>query len=183
MTATYRPLALAGVQLVEPGTFKDTRGVFFESFDAREFAAATGEAVAFVQDYHSESAKGVLRGLHYQWPRAQGKLVRVVEGEVFDVVVDLREKSSTCGRWVAETLSAANRRMLWIPAGFAHGFLVLGERATVLYKVTTHYDADAQQCIRWDDADLSIDWPLKESPLVSARDTQGRPFATAPRFR
>lgn len=169
---------LAGVLVIEPRVFGDERGFFFESFNQRAFDEAAGAHVDFVQDNHSKSSRNVLRGLHYQLPpKAQGKLVRVVQGEVFDVAVDLRKDSKTFGQWVGEVLSAENKRQLWIPAGFAHGFLTLSETAEFLYKTTDYYSPEHERCIRWDDADLGIQWPLSSQPLVSGKDALGAPFS------
>ncbi len=171
------PTALAGVYAIEPKVYGDDRGYFYESFNAARFAALTGAAVEFVQDNHSRSARGVLRGLHYQAaPRAQGKLVRVVAGAVWDVAVDLRPESPTCGRWIAEELSAANRRMLWIPAGFAHGFLTLEDGTEFLYKTTDYWSPAHERCIAWNDADLGIPWPLSGAPTLSPKDAAGTAF-------
>lgn len=171
------PTAIADVLLIEPRVFGDARGFFYESFNARGFAAATGLDVNFVQDNHSKSARGVLRGLHYQVQKPQGKLVRVVAGEVFDVVVDIRPESPTYGQWVGEHLSADNQRQLWIPAGLAHGFLVLSESAEFLYKTTDYYAPEFERCLAWDDAHLNIAWPLDGLvPAVSAKDALGHPF-------
>ena len=164
-------LAIPDVLLLEPKVFGDARGFFYESFNQQAFAAATGCDVTFVQDNHSRSARGVLRGLHYQLPpKAQGKLVRVVAGEVFDVAVDIRHASPTFGRWVGEFLSADNKRQLWIPPGFAHGFMVLSESAEFLYKTTDYYAPALERCIQWDDPELAIDWPAGFAPLLSAKD-------------
>ena len=172
------PTAIADVLLMEPRVFGDARGFFYESFNARDFAAATGLDVNFVQDNHSKSARGVLRGLHYQVKKPQGKLVRVVSGEVFDVVVDIRPQSPTYGQWVGEHLSASNQRQLWIPPGLAHGFLVLSESAEFLYKTTDYYAPEFERCLAWDDAHLNIAWPLDGLvPVVSAKDALGHPFA------
>jgi dTDP-4-dehydrorhamnose 3,5-epimerase len=171
------PTAIADVLLIEPRVFGDARGFFYESFNARDFAAATGLNVNFVQDNHSKSARGVLRGLHYQVQKPQGKLVRVVSGEVFDVVVDIRPQSPTYGQWVGEHLSASNQRQLWIPPGLAHGFLVLSESAEFLYKTTDYYAPEFERCLAWDDAHLNIAWPLDGLvPVVSAKDALGHPF-------
>lgn len=168
------PSAIPDVILFEPKVFGDERGFFFESFNAREFAKATGLEAQFVQDNHSRSRQGVLRGLHYQLaPKAQGKLVRVIEGEVFDVAVDIRRGSPTFGQWVGEFLSAENKRQLWIPAGFAHGFAVLSENAEFLYKTTDYWSPEHERCIRWDDPTLAIPWPVPGAPLVSDKDRQG----------
>ena len=180
---TFRPTALAGVLLVEPEVHGDARGHFFEAFNRRALEAAAGRAVDFVQDNQSLSARGVLRGLHYQLPHPQGKLVRALRGEIFDVAVDLRRGSPTFGRWAGERLSGANRRQLWIPEGFAHGFLVLSDEAEVLYKVTGYWHAEAERCIRWDDPDLAVAWPLAgEAPRLSGKDAAGQRLAEAPVF-
>ncbi len=172
--------AIHDVLLIEPRVFGDARGFFFESFNQQAFAEATGLAVDFVQDNHSKSARDVLRGLHYQIaPKAQGKLVRVVQGEVFDVAVDLRRESKTFGQWVGEILSADNKKQLWIPPGFAHGFLTLSDSAEFLYKTTDYYSPAHERCIRWDDPDLAIRWPLQGAPLLAAKDQAGAAFATA----
>ena len=169
--------AIADVFLLEPRVFGDERGFFYESFNARAFAQATGADVQFVQDNHSKSAKDVLRGLHYQKEQPQGKLVRVTAGAVFDVVVDIRPQSPTYGIWVGEILSAENRRQLWIPAGLAHGFLVVSESAEFLYKTTDFYAPEHEKCIRWDDPTLKIAWPLNGGqPQLSGKDAQGQLF-------
>jgi dTDP-4-dehydrorhamnose 3,5-epimerase len=169
--------AIADVLLLEPKVFGDDRGFFFESFNARVFEQATGLNVTFVQDNHSKSARNVLRGLHYQTQQAQGKLVRVVAGEVFDVVVDVRPESPTYGKWVGEILSAQNQRQMWVPPGLAHGFLVLSENAEFLYKTTDYYAPQYEKCIAWNDAKLNIDWPLHgASPSLSAKDALGHAF-------
>jgi dTDP-4-dehydrorhamnose 3,5-epimerase len=174
------PTAIADVLLIEPTVFGDERGFFFESFNQRRFDEAVGHAVTFVQDNHSKSARGVLRGLHHQDPRPQGKLVRVTAGAVFDVVVDIRRGSPTFGLWVGEELSADNKRQLWIPPGLAHGFLVLSESAEFLYKTTDYWYPEHERCIRWDDADLAIAWPLHGAePRLSAKDAAGVTFAEA----
>ena len=171
------PLAIPDVLLIEPRVFGDERGFFFESFNQQRFNEATGLDLQSVQDNHSKSAKNVLRGLHYQLPpRAQGKLVRVVAGEVFDVAVDIRNDSPTFGQWVGEILSADNKHQLWIPPGLAHGFLVLSESAEFLYKTTDYYAPELERCIRWDDPDLAIKWPLDGEPTLSGKDAQGKPF-------
>jgi len=172
------PTALADVLLVEPKVFGDERGFFFESWNRRAFAAA-GIAAEFVQDNHSRSARGVLRGLHYQIEHAQGKLVRVVEGEVFDVAVDLRRSSAQFGRSVGVVLSAANRRMLWIPPGFAHGFVVLSDHAEFLYKATDYWYPQHERTLLWSDPALAIDWPLTGAPTLAAKDAAGRLLADA----
>lgn len=163
--------AIPDVLVIEPRVFGDERGFFFESFNQQAFDEAVGSKVVFVQDNHSKSAKNVLRGLHYQLPpKAQGKLVRVVQGEVFDVAVDIRKESPTFGKWVGEVLSAENKKQLWIPPGFAHGFLTLSETAEFLYKTTDYYAPQFERCIRWDDPHLSVAWQLSDSPQLSARD-------------
>lgn len=173
-------LAIPGVLLLEPKVFGDERGFFFESFNLETFAAATGLRPNFVQDNHSLSAKGVLRGLHYQLaPRAQGKLVRVVRGEVFDVAVDIRRGSPTFGHWVGACLSAENKRQLWVPTGFAHGFLTLSEQAEVLYKTTDFYSPADERCVLWSDPAIGIVWPLDSPPIVSAKDAVGLPLDQA----
>lgn len=174
---------LDGVVVLEPKVFGDARGFFFESFNAHKFEMATGTITSFVQDNHSRSAKGVLRGLHYQIRQPQGKLVRVVSGEVFDVAVDIRRSSPTFGQWFGDRLSAENKRQLWIPAGFAHGFVVLSESADFLYKTTDYWAPEFERCIAWNDPDLAIDWPLDGmTPLVSAKDAQGMAFKDAEVF-
>lgn len=172
MPYTVIPTAIPQVLVLEPKVFGDARGFFFESFNARDFAEATGLNVEFVQDNHSRSAKGVLRGLHYQIQHAQGKLVRVVEGEVFDVAVDLRRSSSTFGRWVGERLSADNHCQLWVPPGFAHGFVVLSEQAQFLYKTTDYWYPEHERSLRWNDPSLGIEWPLDGQPLLAAKDAE-----------
>ncbi|MFV1921585.1 MAG: dTDP-4-dehydrorhamnose 3,5-epimerase [Methylotenera sp.] len=162
------------VLIFEPRVFGDDRGFFYESFNAREFEKATGINAHFVQDNHSKSKKNVLRGLHYQTKQAQGKLVRVTQGEVFDVAVDLRRSSPTFGEWVGEVLSADNKRSLWLPAGFAHGFLVLSDTAEFLYKTTDFYAPDAEWIIKWDDPMIGVVWPLDGKPELSAKDAAGK---------
>lgn len=174
------PTEIPDVLLIEPKVFGDERGFFFESFNQRIWREKTGLERSFVQDNHSRSARGVLRGLHYQIEQPQGKLVRVVAGEVFDVAVDLRRSSPTFGRWVGVVLSAANKKQLWVPEGFAHGFLVLSESADFLYKTTDFYAPEHECCIRWDDPDLAVDWPLSGDPAVSEKDAGGRWFKSAP---
>ena len=172
------PTRIADVLLLEPKVFGDARGFFFESFNQNVFAEATGVDAQFVQDNHSKSAQGVLRGLHYQVQDAQGKLVRVTQGAVFDVAVDIRPGSPSYGQWVGEVLSADNKRQLWIPPGMAHGFLVLSESAEFLYKTTAYYAPAHERCIAWNDPTLAIDWPLADSqPLLSAKDQVGAAFA------
>ena len=180
MPYTVTPTEIPDVLILEPKVFGDARGFFFESFNARDFAQATDLNVDFVQDNHSKSARGVLRGLHYQIQHPQGKLVRVVQGEVFDVAVDLRKSSATFGRWVGVHLSADNHRQLWVPPGFAHGFVVTSESAEFLYKTTDYYAPEHERCIVWNDPTLAIDWPLQGvAPLLSQKDLQGAAFANA----
>ena len=172
------PCAIADVLLLEPKLFGDERGFFFESFNQRAFNQATGLDLQFVQDNHSRSARHVLRGLHYQAVQPQGKLVRVVAGEVFDVAVDIRRGSPTFGRWAGAILSATNKHQLWLPPGLAHGFLVLSESADFLYKTTDYYAPEHERCIAWDDTTLNIDWPLHgKSPVLSPKDMAGKAFA------
>lgn len=175
-------LAIPEVVLIEPKVFGDARGFFFESFNQKAFNEATGTNHQFVQDNHSRSAKGVLRGLHYQIQQPQGKLVRVVQGEVFDVAVDLRKRSKTFGQWVGEILSAENKRQLWIPEGFAHGFVVLSDTAEFLYKTTDYYAPAYERCILWNDETLAIHWPAGIQPILSAKDAQGKAFVDAEVF-
>ena len=171
------PTAIADVLVLEPRVFGDARGFFFESFNQRTFAEVTGVTLPFVQDNHSRSQKGVLRGLHYQVQQAQGKLVRVAQGVVFDVAVDIRPESPTYGSWVGEYLSADNKRQMWVPPGLAHGFLVLSDSAEFLYKTTDYYAPEHERCIAWNDPNLGIDWPLGGiSPQLSAKDQSGQPF-------
>ena len=176
------PLAVPDVVLIEPKVFGDERGFFFESFNQAQFEQAIGKSVQFVQDNHSLSARNVLRALHYQIQQPQGKLVRVVQGEVFDVAVDLRKSSKTFGHWVGEILSAENKRQLWIPEGFAHGFVVLSDTAEFLYKTTDYYAPAHERCILWNDATLAIQWPAGIQPILSAKDAQGKPFDDAEVF-
>ena len=167
---------LPGVLLLEPKVFGDARGFFLESYNQRTFAQATGESPVFVQDNHSRSTRGVLRGLHYQLKQPQGKLVRVTLGEVFDVAVDLRRSSPTFGRWYGCVLSAENKQQLWVPAGFGHGYLVLTEHAEFLYKTTDFYAPEHERCIAWNDPELGIRWPLPQGlsePVLSAKDKAG----------
>ncbi|UVM72900.1 dTDP-4-dehydrorhamnose 3,5-epimerase [Pseudomonas alvandae] len=173
---------LPDVLIIEPKVFGDERGFFYESFNAQAFAEATGRVVQFVQDNHSRSAKGVLRGLHYQIEHSQGKLVRVTEGEVLDVAVDIRRSSPTFGQWTSVRLSGQNHRQLWIPPGFAHGFVVLSESADFLYKTTDYYAPSAERCIRWDDPELAIDWELQGTPILSAKDQAGSALREADLF-
>ena len=179
------PTAIREVLIIEPRVFGDDRGFFYESFNARSFREATGLGVDFVQDNHSKSARGVLRGLHYQIEQTQGKLVRVIAGEVFDVAVDLRRSSRTFGQWVGVHLSGENRRQLWVPAGFAHGFVVLSESAEFLYKATDYYAPAHERSILWNDPDLGIIWPLPHgvtAPLLSPKDAAAARFADSETF-
>ena len=177
------PLAIADVLLIEPKIYEDTRGHFYESHNARTFEEAVGHHVQFVQDNHSLSRRGVVRGLHYQLaPAPQGKLVRVVAGEVFDVAVDIRRSSPSFGRWVGEILSAANHRQLWIPEGFAHGFMALSEGAEMLYKASDFYHRAAEHAIRWDDPDLAIAWPQGLTAILSDKDAAAPAFGNAVTF-
>ncbi|MCX7263567.1 MAG: dTDP-4-dehydrorhamnose 3,5-epimerase [Burkholderiales bacterium] len=167
---------------MEPKIFGDSRGFLFESFNAKDFANATGLDVNFVQDNHSKSAKGVLRGLHYQLQQAQGKLVRVTQGAVFDVAVDIRKSSPSFGKWVGCELSDTNHRQFWVPAGFAHGFIVISESADFLYKTTDYYAPAHERCISWNDPSIGINWPLGITPMLSAKDQQGVSLAAAQVF-
>jgi dTDP-4-dehydrorhamnose 3,5-epimerase len=173
MAYTVIPTAIPDVLILEPKVFGDSRGFFFESFNAKDFANVTGLDVEFVQDNHSRSAKGVLRGLHYQLQQAQGKLVRVTQGTVFDVAVDIRKSSPTFGKWVGCELSDANQRQFWVPAGFAHGFMVTSESADFLYKTTDYYAPAYERCISWNDPSIGINWPEGIAPLLSAKDQNG----------
>jgi dTDP-4-dehydrorhamnose 3,5-epimerase len=176
------PTPIADVFIIEPKVFGDERGFFFESFNRRQFAELTGRDVDFVQDNHSRSVKNVLRGLHYQIQQPQGKLVRVVQGAVFDVAVDIRRSSPTFGRHVGLELSAENKRMLWIPEGFAHGFLVLSDTAEFLYKTTDYWRPEYERSICWNDPTLAINWPLQTAPILSAKDAQGMSLQQAELF-
>lgn len=173
---------LPDVLILEPKVFGDERGFFYESFNAKAFAQATGLQLDFVQDNHSRSQKGVLRGLHYQIENTQGKLVRVTAGEVLDVAVDIRRSSPDFGKWTSVRLSAENNRQLWIPPGFAHGFVVLSNYAEFLYKTTDYYTPSAERCIRWDDPQLNIDWLLDGTPTLSAKNQNGKFLAEADVF-
>lgn len=177
-------LAIPDVLLIEPRVFGDARGFFYESFNAEGFRAATGVDLDFVQDNHSRSSRGVLRGLHYQLPpHAQGKLVRVVRGAVFDVAVDIRASSPSFGQWVGAELTEENHRQLWVPPGFAHGFLVLSDSADFLYKTTNYYAATHERCIAWDDSTLAVQWPkVGVTPQLSGKDQQGIPFVKSEVF-
>ena len=175
--------AIADVLLIEPKVFGDDRGFFFESFNQKAFNEATGLSVNFVQDNHSKSARNVLRGLHYQISQPQGKLVRVIAGEVFDVAVDIRRSSPTFGQWVGEFLSADNKRQLWVPPGLAHGFVVLSDSAEFLYKTTDYYAPEFERSIAWNDPTLAIEWPsLSGAPLLSGKDAKGVSFLQAELF-
>jgi dTDP-4-dehydrorhamnose 3,5-epimerase len=177
------PTAIPDVLLIEPKVFGDARGFFFESFNQKSFNEATGLDVNFVQDNHSRSSKGVLRGLHYQVQQPQGKLVRVVRGAVFDVAVDIRKNSPTFGRWVGVELSEDNHRQFWVPAGLTHGFLVLSETADFLYKTTDYYAPQHERCIAWDDPDIGIDWPdVGTPPTLSTKDREGSHFSSSTAF-
>ena len=169
--------AIPDVLIIEPKVFGDSRGFFMESFNAYGFREATGLDMEFVQDNHSRSSQGVLRGLHYQIRQPQGKLVRSVRGTVFDVAVDLRRSSATFGHWVGVELSEDNHRMFWVPPGFAHGFVVLSESADFLYKTTDYYAPEHERCLRWDDPSVGVEWPLTEEPKLSAKDEQGKVLA------
>lgn len=173
------PLSIPEVLVFEPKLFHDERGFFLESFNQHNFEEAIGYSVQFVQDNHSCSSKNTVRGLHYQIQQVQGKLVRVISGAIFDVAVDLRAKSPTFGQWVSELLTADNFKQLWIPEGFAHGFVVLSETAELLYKTTDFWAPEYERCIAWNDVALNIDWPLKEAPLLSTKDKQGISFHEA----
>jgi dTDP-4-dehydrorhamnose 3,5-epimerase len=168
--------AIPDVLIFEPRVFGDERGFFLESWNAREFDNAVGAKVQFVQDNHSRSRRGVLRGLHYQIKQPQGKLVRVARGRVFDAAVDLRKSSSTFGRWVGAELSEDNHRQVWIPFGFAHGFLVLSESADLIYKATDYYAPEHERCLIWNDPTVGINWPVNEKPILSAKDMAGLPL-------
>lgn len=174
-----RPTAIPDVLVVEPKVFRDDRGFFFESFNERAFSRAIGRTVAFVQDNHSLSLKHVLRGLHYQISQPQGKLIRVVSGSIFDVAVDLRRASPTFGQWVGDVLSAENRKQLWLPEGFAHGFVVLSDQAEVLYKTTDYWAPQHERCIIWNDPTIRITWPISAPPILSSKDAEGVQFANA----
>ena len=177
------PTAIPDVLIIEPKVFGDTRGFFMESFNQKAFNAAIGRNVEFVQDNHSRSTKGVLRGLHYQTQQPQGKLVRVVRGSVFDVAVDIRKSSTTFGKWVGVELSDENHKQVWIPPGFAHGFLVLSETADFLYKTTNYYSPIHERCIRWSDSEIDIQWPVMDCEyMVSNKDSMGVSFADADYF-
>lgn len=183
MPYTVTPTAIADVLVLEPKVFGDARGFFLESYNQRDFAQATGLQVNFVQDNHSRSSRGVLRGLHYQIQHPQGKLVRVTQGEVFDVVVDMRRSSPTFGRWVGETLSGSNHKQMWVPPGCAHGFVVLSDSADFLYKTTDYWYPEHERSVLWNDPDLAIAWPLQGlQPTLAAKDAQGTPWRQAQAF-
>ena len=176
------PCAIPGVMLLEPKVFGDDRGFFFESFNHARFEAAIGRSVTFVQDNHSCSIQHVLRGLHYQVRQPQGKLIRIVRGEVFDVAVDIRRSSPTFGQWVGQVLSAENKRQLWVPEGFAHGFVVLSDTAECLYKTTDYYVPEYERCIAWNDSAIGIQWPIEGAPVLSVKDRHGTSLADAEHF-
>jgi dTDP-4-dehydrorhamnose 3,5-epimerase len=182
MPYTVTPTAIPDVLLLEPKVFSDDRGYFFESYNDRAFQEATGLQLEFVQDNHSMSTKGVLRGLHYQIRHPQGKLLRVVQGSVFDVAVDLRKSSPTFGRWTGAVLSAENRRQLWIPPGFAHGFLALSDMAEVLYKITDYWYPEHERTLLWNDPALAIAWPLEGAPQLAPKDEAGELFKNVDLF-
>ena len=173
------PLAIPDVYLIEPRVYSDERGFFFESYNQRQFETMIGKNVTFVQSNHSLSMRNVLRGLHYQIKQPQGKLVRVIAGEVFDVAVDLRRSSNTFGQWVGEILTAENKKQLWIPEGFAHGFVVLSAAAEFLYQTTDYWAPEYERCLRWNDASLAIQWPIDGEPVLSAKDAQGKSLGEA----
>lgn len=170
------PLRIPDVVLLEPEVHGDERGFFFESYNQRTLESLLNRDLNFVQDNHSLSAKNVLRGLHYQIKQPQGKLVRVIQGEIFDVAVDLRQSSKTFGQWIGESLSSANKRQLWVPEGFAHGFLVLSQTAEVLYKTTDYYAPEHERVVLWSDPDIGIDWPINSAPILAKRDAEGPPL-------
>lgn len=182
MPITAFPTSLPGVMVLEPRVFGDSRGFFLESFNQRDFRAATGLSVDFVQDNHSLSQRDVLRGLHYQINHPQGKLVRVVKGSVFDVAVDLRRSSPAFGKWLGMELSSENRRQLWIPPGFAHGFLVTSDSAEFLYKTTDYYHPEHERSLLWNDPDIGIKWPLAGTPVLARKDAEGSAFGSAECF-
>jgi dTDP-4-dehydrorhamnose 3,5-epimerase len=183
MSIIIAPTAIPDLLVIEPKVFGDNRGFFFESLNLKELSAEVGYKIDFVQDNHSFSKKGVLRGLHYQTMQTQGKLVRVCQGAVFDVTVDLRQSSSTFGKWVGVELSAENKKQLWIPEGFAHGFLVLSESADFLYKTTDYWHPQSEQCIAWNDSELDIRWPdIGMDPILNTKDAKGITWSEAPKF-
>lgn len=174
--------AIPDVIIIEPDIFPDERGFFFESYNEKAFVELTGIEAKFVQDNHSRSFRNVVRGLHYQIKQPQGKLVRVIEGEVFDVAVDLRKESTTFGQWIGEYLSAVNKKQIWIPEGFAHGFVVLSDHADFLYKATDYYAPEYERCIQWNDPDLDVRWPENIKPIISNKDAEGDTFLSAEVF-
>ena len=176
------PTGIPDVLIIEPNVFGDNRGFFFESYNEKKFQEMTGATVTFVQDNHSRSKRNVLRGLHYQIEQPQAKLVRVIRGDVFDVAVDIRRSSPTFGKWIAEYLTAENKKQMWVPPGFAHGFLVLSDVAEFLYKTTDYYAPVHERCILWNDLDLGIHWPITGNPVVSEKDERGVPFKDAEVF-
>jgi dTDP-4-dehydrorhamnose 3,5-epimerase len=186
MKLSLIPTSIPDVLVLKPSVFGDQRGFFYESFNALDFQAATGLSVQFVQDNHSLSKKGILRGLHFQTQHTQGKLVRVIKGKVFDVAVDLRKTSPSFGKWVAQELSEENYLQMWIPAGFAHGFLVLSESAEFLYKTTDYYDPSSEVCLLWNDSTVGIQWPLNglgvDAPLLNTKDQAGLSWQAIPKF-
>lgn len=183
MPITVKPTEIPDVLIIEPKVFGDDRGFFFESFNENDFSKVVGKKITFLQDNHSLSRKGVLRGLHYQVEKTQGKLVRVVSGTVFDVAVDLRRSSTTYGKWVSVELSADNKKQLWIPEGFAHGFLVLSDEAEFLYKATDYWHPISEQCIAWNDSKLSINWPaIKDGPVLNDKDKSGMSWELCPKL-
>ena len=182
MPFTVTPTAIPDVLVLAPKVFGDARGFFFESFNARDFVQATGIDTPFVQDNHSKSVKGVLRGMHYQIQHPQGKLVRAVQGSVFDVAVDLRQSSPTFGRWVGTVLSAENHLQLWVPPGFAHGFVVLSESAEFLYKTTDYWYPEHERSLLWNDPAVGIEWPIDSAPQLAAKDQAGKLLAEADTF-
>ena len=182
MPYTVTPTTIPEVLLLTPKVFGDARGFFFESFNARDFSEITGLDIPFVQDNHSKSTKGVLRGMHYQIQHPQGKLVRVVQGNVFDAVVDMRRSSPTFGRWVGTVLSAENKQQLWVPPGFAHGFVTLSESAEFLYKTTDYWYPEHERSLAWNDPTVGIDWPIDFTPQLAAKDQAGKLLTEAERF-
>jgi dTDP-4-dehydrorhamnose 3,5-epimerase len=182
MAITVTATALPEVKVIEPRVFGDARGLFWESFNAREFAEHVQAGVEFVQDNHSRSVKHALRGMHYQIQHAQGKLVRVIGGEVFDAVVDMREGSPNFGKWTGHHLSADNKRQLWIPPGFAHGFLVLSDTADFVYKTTDYWYPEHERCLLWNDPDVAIKWPIAEAPILATKDANGQRLAAIERY-
>ncbi len=184
MSFNYIPTAIPEVLIIEPEIFMDTRGFFFESFNQRDFFSGSGVKHYFVQDNHSLSSKGVLRGLHYQLEQTQGKLVRVVRGSVYDVTVDLRQSSKTFGKWVGVELSSESKRQLWVPPGFAHGFLTMSDQAEILYKTTNYWHPSSEKSLLWSDPILNIEWPqLGESPILNNKDSAGLTWGECPKFK